>query len=407
MVTRLACCLLGLGAASTLAAQVSLSISVGPPPIPYYEQPVCPEDGYTWTPGYWGWGPNGYFWVPGTWVMAPEIGLLWTPGYWGWSGGSAMFHDGYWGSHVGFYGGINYGYGYNGSGFQGGYWQGRNFYYNRAVTNVSNTHITNVYNQPVPRNNSHVAYNGGAGGVRAVPNQRDRAAEREHHVQPTPVQNQHHQSAGQNRDLLVSVNRGKPPVAATPRPGDFAHAMPAKGPGGRIPEATLKATPQTHGPEARPSRTEPQQARPGRAAAEAPRPGRPAAETPRPGRPAAEAPRPVSRPRDLPTERPAPNRPQPIPTRQPDPRRDPGRDPRPQRQPDPPHQSRPEPSRAPMPPRQAEPPRQSRPEPPRQAEPPRQNRPEPPRQNRPEPPHQGGEPHGRPAPQQREKEDHH
>jgi hypothetical protein len=379
MVTRLACCLLGLGAASTLAAQVSLSISVGPPPIPYYEQPVCPEDGYTWTPGYWAWGQNGYFWVPGTWVMAPEIGLLWTPGYWGWSGGSALFHDGYWGTHVGFYGGINYGYGYSGSGFQGGYWQGRNFYYNRAVTNVSNTHITNVYNQPVPRNSSHVAYNGGAGGVRAVPNQRDRAAEREHHVQATPVQNQHNQSAGQNRDLLVSVNRGKPPVAATARPGDFSHAMPAKGPGGRIPEATLKATPQNHGPEARPSRPEPQQARPSRAAAEAPR----------------QAPR----PRDLPAERPAPNRPQPIPTRQPDPRRETGRDPRPQRQAEPLRQSRPEPSRAPMPQRQAEPPRQSRPEPARQAEPPRQNRPE--------PAHQGGEPHGRPAPQQRGNEDRH
>ena len=33
-----------------------------PPPLPEYEQPPCPEPGYLWTPGYWGYGGEGYFW---------------------------------------------------------------------------------------------------------------------------------------------------------------------------------------------------------------------------------------------------------------------------------------------------------------------------------------------------------
>ena len=37
------------------------------------------------------------------------------------SGGGAFFwHEGYWGPHVGFYGGINYGFGYWGHGYEGG-----------------------------------------------------------------------------------------------------------------------------------------------------------------------------------------------------------------------------------------------------------------------------------------------
>ena len=36
-------------------AQIGIGISVnfGPPPLPVYEQPICPADGYLWTPGYW------------------------------------------------------------------------------------------------------------------------------------------------------------------------------------------------------------------------------------------------------------------------------------------------------------------------------------------------------------------
>ena len=154
LVSPLACILLAGAAASPLSAQISIQITVGPPPIPVYEQPILPEDGYIWTPGYWGWGDEGYYWVPGTWVQAPEFGLLWTPGYWGWNDEYFEFHQGYWGTHVGYYGGINYGHGYGGYGYEGGYWRGRNYYYNRSVSNVSNTRVTNVYNKTVIVNNN-------------------------------------------------------------------------------------------------------------------------------------------------------------------------------------------------------------------------------------------------------------
>jgi WXXGXW repeat (2 copies) len=87
-----------------------------------------PGDGYICVPGYWAYGDDDYYSVPGTWVLAPEPGLLWTPGYWGWSEGVSVFHEGYWGPHVGFYGGINYGFGYFGVGFEGGRWDSGRFF---------------------------------------------------------------------------------------------------------------------------------------------------------------------------------------------------------------------------------------------------------------------------------------
>jgi hypothetical protein len=55
----LALFLLAVSAASF--AQIGIGISVGfaPPPIPVYEQPICPGDGYIWTPGYWAWDVDG------------------------------------------------------------------------------------------------------------------------------------------------------------------------------------------------------------------------------------------------------------------------------------------------------------------------------------------------------------
>src|SRR6516162_11244676 len=94
------------------AAEVDVQANEPPPPLPVYEQPPCPVEGYIWTPGYWAWGIGGYYWVPGTWVAPPRVGLLWTPGYWAFAGGVYAFHAGYWGPHVGFYGGVNYGFGY-------------------------------------------------------------------------------------------------------------------------------------------------------------------------------------------------------------------------------------------------------------------------------------------------------
>jgi hypothetical protein len=64
--------------------------------------------------------------------------MLWTPPYWGWDGGVYIFHAGYWGATVGFYGGIAYGCGYTGAGYDGGYWRGGSFFYNRSVNNITN-----------------------------------------------------------------------------------------------------------------------------------------------------------------------------------------------------------------------------------------------------------------------------
>src|SRR5262244_1145416 len=144
-------------APSRAQVAVGVSIRVGPPAIPVYEQPPCPVEGYLWTPGYWAYGPAGYYWVPGVWVAPPRPGLLWTPGYWGWRDGIYAWHGGYWGPHVGFYGGVNYGFGYTGVGFYGGEWRGGRFAYNTAVVHVNRTVIHNTYiNKTVIVNNRTV-----------------------------------------------------------------------------------------------------------------------------------------------------------------------------------------------------------------------------------------------------------
>lgn len=202
---------------------VVVRVRVAPPPLPVYEQPACPIVGWIWIPGYWAWGSDGYYWVPGTWVAPPRIGVLWTPGYWGFVGGAYVWHAGYWGPHVGFYGGVNYGFGYTGVGFAGGRWVGSSFAYNRSVTNVTNIHVTNVYNETVINNVNvtRVSYNGGADGTRAVPNAVERMAQREAHLQPTPIQRRHIEEAERNPALSAKANSGRPPIAATARPAAF------------------------------------------------------------------------------------------------------------------------------------------------------------------------------------------
>src|SRR5579863_2820429 len=226
---------LSLGAASFGQIAVGSSVRFGPPAIPVYAQPICPGPGYFWTPGYWAWNDDGgYYWVPGTWVVAP-VGMYWTPGWWGWGGGFYAWHAGYWGPHVGFYGGINYGFGYGGVGFVGGEWRGGGFYYNRSVTNVSVTNVTNVYNRTVIVNNtSTTSFNGGNGGIQARPTAQEERYEHEPHTAPLSAQSQHEQAAMQNRDNFASVNHGRPAIAATARPGDFSRhsAVPARAAGG-------------------------------------------------------------------------------------------------------------------------------------------------------------------------------
>ena len=217
--------------------QVNIQVSFAPPALPVYEQPICPGEGYIWTPGFWAWDADGddYYWVPGTWVLAPQVGFLWTPGYWGWGGGFYVFHAGYWGPRVGFYGGINYGFGYFGRGFEGGRWDHDHFFYNRAVSNVNVTVIHNVYEERVnERVVNRVSYNGGEGGIRERATREEEQAEHERHVGPVADQVRHEQTARENRDLRASSNHGKPPIAATPRPGEFKEhgVAPAREAGG-------------------------------------------------------------------------------------------------------------------------------------------------------------------------------
>lgn len=204
-------------------AQVSISVNFGPPAIPVYEQPICPLDGYLWVPGYWAYDYDvGYFWVPGTWVEPPQVGFLWTPGYWGWNGNAFIFYEGYWGPEVGFYGGINYGFGYGGVGYEGGRWEGGRFAYNTYVSNVNTTIIHNTYNTRVTYvSESRVSYNGGNGGVEVRPTPQQKSHANEHRVGPVAAQTQHVQQARSNPELRASANEGKPPIAATAKPADF------------------------------------------------------------------------------------------------------------------------------------------------------------------------------------------
>jgi hypothetical protein len=205
-------------------AQIGISVSFGPPALPVYEQPLCPGDGYLWTPGYWGWGAdfNDYYWVPGTWIEAPQVGFLWTPPYWGWGGSGYQFYEGYWGPTIGFYGGINYGFGYFGTGFEGGRWDGGHFFYNRAVMNVNVTNIHNVYNTTiVNRNDNHVSFNGGNGGINVRPTPEQEAAAHERHVGPVAAQTEHMNQARGDLQQRASTNQGRPPVAATMKAADF------------------------------------------------------------------------------------------------------------------------------------------------------------------------------------------
>jgi len=223
-ITRLVRCLVlasvVLAISASSFAGVFVSVNIAPPVLPVYTQPPCPGDGYIWTPGYWAYGPDGYFWVPGTWVVAPEPGLLWTPGYWGWNSGAYLWHAGYWGPHVGFYGGVNYGFGYVGVGFLGGEWRGGHFFYNRAVSNVTITNV-HIYNRTVIEHGGRVAFNGGPGGIERRPSHDEERFMHERHFGATHNQVEHENGARGNREFLASVNHGRPAIAATSRPGEF------------------------------------------------------------------------------------------------------------------------------------------------------------------------------------------
>jgi hypothetical protein len=218
-------------------AQVGVRITIAPPELPAYEQPICPGDGYIWTPGYWAWDSE-YYWVPGTWVMAPEVGFLWTPGYWGWGGDGFIFNAGYWGTSVGFYGGIDYGFGYFGHGYEGGRWEKGHFFYNQALNHVDTKVIHNVYTARVNETINRVSYNGGNGGINARATAQQEATAHGKHIPPVTAQTQHAWSAHNSPQQRLSANHGAPGVAATARPNTAIHPK-------ELPPIELPAAPKT------------------------------------------------------------------------------------------------------------------------------------------------------------------
>ena len=224
-------------------AGVFISVGFAPPPLPVYVQPPCPEPGLMWVPGYWAYGPEGYYWVPGAWVPAPYEGALWTPPYWGWDGGLYMFHPGYWGLHVGYYGGINYGFGYMGIGFVGGRWYGHRFEYNTAVMHVDRRFVHDTYEdraiveRSYVERGSSVAYSGGPGGIRHMANAQERLAERDQHMGRTSFQAQHMNTAMRDRSAYFNHNHGQPQNLAAQRPlGRQSYGAPAGGAWQRQPQ---------------------------------------------------------------------------------------------------------------------------------------------------------------------------
>lgn len=208
------------------AANAAMSTTAAPPPLQADSQPPLPEDGYLWSPGYWGWGGGGYYWVPGVWVQPPRVGFLWTPGYWAFAGALYVFRAGYWGSHVGFYSGINYGYGYSGVGFVGGRWQGNSFAYNSTVSNVDAHIVRSTYRESVAAGvtAARASFNG-PGGITSTPTVQERAAAAEPHLAPTLQQRQFVQRAASQSTLAVAADRRRPAVV-TPHSAVVATTAP-------------------------------------------------------------------------------------------------------------------------------------------------------------------------------------
>jgi hypothetical protein len=264
-------------------APVEDSTDAAPPDLPVYDQPPMPAEGYVWTPGYWAWSDDDqdFYWVPGTWVLAPQPDFLWTPGYWQIADVIFVWHPGYWGRHVGFYGGINYGFGYRGDASGG-----------------------------------RQSYLGG-NGMQARPSAAQLAAANERHIEATPAQRQQVQAARARPELRFYQNQGRPPVAATSRPGvwngpgvvsakspgtfsvvhEAAPARPASGSQGSAvrgmtsPEAVHSdSPPRVQSPAAPPDVRRPAEA--------PPHPGTPAGEHPAPEAPHASPPRAPDHPPD-------------------------------------------------------------------------------------------------------------
>ena len=187
-------------------------VDQAPPPLPEYDQPRVERANTIWTPGYWRHAPAGYYWVPGAYVQPPYAGALWTPNYWGADGPRYRFHPGYWGRHVGFYGGVPYGGGYTGTGYHGGYWSGNRFLYNEAVIPIDGSIGQNYYSQPVQQAFPYgrVSYNGGLGGIPILPIAAELLALHEQHEHGIGYQYDLDRRASLDRSQFFEYNHGRP-----------------------------------------------------------------------------------------------------------------------------------------------------------------------------------------------------
>jgi hypothetical protein len=113
-----------------------------------------------------------------------------------------------------------------GFGYQGGYWGGGHFNYNRQVNRIDVTVVHNVYTHPVTvYTNNRVSFNGGSGGLQVRPRPAELAALREPHAAPMRTQIAVQHAASTNRAQFASVNHG--------RPATLVGRGPAGSPGGR------------------------------------------------------------------------------------------------------------------------------------------------------------------------------
>jgi hypothetical protein len=149
--------------------------------------------------------------VPGTWVLPPNTGDLWTPGYWAFENTGFRWHIGYWGRTVGYYGGLNYGYGYSGRGYQGGRW--------------NQGHYRRDFHESARRpGNSQVSFIGGQGGWPSRPPNPDLHPRPNEHSAPSDAQMMHEYAAVTRPTQRATGSRERPLVAATPRPSAFEAA---------------------------------------------------------------------------------------------------------------------------------------------------------------------------------------
>lgn len=190
---------------------ITLRSQIAPPALLDYVQPPCPGDGYLWNPGYWGWNSSDYYWVPGVWVLPPSVNVLWTPGYWGFYDNFYGWNPGYWGPQVGYYGGINYGFGYFGTGFYGGRWESDRFMYNTSVWRVGkNIHNTYVNKVDFAHNGNRASFNGGQG-VRYEPNKDEMNGMHDNRIPPSRDQMEHEKNMG-NQMGQFHNNNPKPAI---------------------------------------------------------------------------------------------------------------------------------------------------------------------------------------------------